>query len=480
MECRAIPGDGGRQSRRHLADTDVDAIEACELDFILAPGFENVGGRILDAARYGVWTFRCGDEEKYRGEPPCFWEIFYGDPVSVATLQRLTGDPGECIVLKRGRFPTIGYSYRANLDRVLGESAVWPAQVCLGLLHGEHGTLDNPPVHARADIGHPPGNLETVLLLAKMAKNLFTETCRVLFRHEKWNVGMATQRIDGFLVDATPDVRWLPDPGLGRFIADPFGVSDNGCVHVFCEDFDYRTMRGRISHLEVSESGAIVSTDVAMDEPYHLSYPYLIEYRGEMYCIPESSGSGKVILYKAGAFPGAWEKVATLIEDFPGLDVTMFQHGGKWWMACADVTDGRCHKLFLWHAADIFGPWEPHLLNPVKHDVTSSRPGGTPFVHGGQLYRPAQDCSRTYGGRVVINRVTELTCTAFSEEPAVIIEPDGKGPYRHGIHTISAAGEITLVDGKRYVFSPGGCAHAMGFLFRKLTGQSAPATEAIQ
>ncbi len=43
------------------------------------------------------------------------------------------------------------------------------------------------------------------------------------------------------------------------------------------------------------------------------------------------------------------------------------------------------------------GPWEPHRRNPVKCDVRGSRPAGTPFVHGGELYRPAQDGSKRYG-----------------------------------------------------------------------------------
>ncbi|MFZ0487861.1 MAG: hypothetical protein WAL83_12750 [Arenicellales bacterium] len=479
MACHPMSGGRGGESVGGLVDADVDAIKAHRLDFVLALGFEDVPEKILDAARYGVWVFRYGDGTRRRRTPPAFWEIFDGDPVSVATLQRLTGNPDEGIILKRGCFPTIGYSYAANLNQVLGESADWPAQVCLGLLHGTRGTLDDPPARATTDIGRPPGNAETVLFLARMAKNLLVETCRVLFRHEQWNVGLAGQGIDAFLVNARPDIRWLPDPGSNRFLADPFGVSVDGCVHLYCEDYDYKSMKGKIAHLQVSGTGCIASMEIAIDEPYHLSYPYLIRHRGELYCIPESSGSGQVVLYKALAFPGNWEKVATLIEDFAGLDVTVFQHDGRWWIACADVTDGRCHKLFLWYAADIFGPWAPHLLNPVKLDVTSSRPGGTPFVHDGQLYRPAQDCSRTYGGRIVINRVCELTTSGFKEEVAAVIEPDAKGPYRKGIHTISAAGEFTLVDGKRYVFSPNACLHAVGFLLRKLTVRSTRSTATL-
>jgi hypothetical protein len=70
------------------------------------------------------------------------------------------------------------------------------------------------------------------------------------------------------------------------------------------------------------------------------------------------------------------------------------------------------------------------------------------------LYRPAQDCSRTYGGRVIINRVHTLTPVAFHEEAVVAVNPDSAGPYPSGLHTLSQVGTITLIDGKRMRFIP--------------------------
>jgi hypothetical protein len=90
----------------------------------------------------------------------------------------------------------------------------------------------------------------------------------------------------------------------------------------------------------------------------------------------------------------------------------------------------------------------------VKVDVRSARPAGTPFVVDGTLYRPAQDCSRTYGGRVTINRVLILTPLAFREEPFAFVDPDPEGPYPDGLHTLSQVGNVTLIDGKRTLFVP--------------------------
>jgi hypothetical protein len=114
---------------------------------------------------------------------------------------------------------------------------------------------------------------------------------------------------------------------------------------------------------------------------------------------------------------------------------------------------GANSELHLWFAEALEGPWTVHPGNPVKIDVRSARPAGSPFYIDGVLYRPAQDCSSTYGARVMINRVLELTRTGFREEVAAAVNPDPKGKYPAGLHTLSAMGERTLVDGKRSVFS---------------------------
>lgn len=66
----------------------------------------------------------------------------------------------------------------------------------------------------------------------------------------------------------------------------------------------------------------------------------------------------------------------------------------------------------------------------------------------------AQDCSRNYGGSIVINRGTRLTPPAFEEEVASHPRPDPAGRCPDGLHSLSAAGDLTLVDAKRHELLP--------------------------
>jgi hypothetical protein len=198
-----------------------------------------------------------------------------------------------------------------------------------------------------------------------------------------------------------------------------------------------------------------------LEPEFPVAHPYLLEHKGEIYCIPETCQAREIGLYRARQFPFGWRKVATLLSDFAAVDATIFQYDGRWWLTCTDNEQGVSLKLFVWHSEDLFGPWIPHAANPVKVDARSSRPGGTPFVQAGCLYRPAQDCSRTYGGRILINRIVTLTSEEFCEEPVSVIEPDSNSPYPNGMHTVSAVGSFTLIDGKRVTFNKTAFRHVL-------------------
>jgi hypothetical protein len=89
----------------------------------------------------------------------------------------------------------------------------------------------------------------------------------------------------------------------------------------------------------------------------------------------------------------------------------------------------------------------------VKTDAGSARPAGPIFQAGDRIIRPAQDCSRTYGGGIVLNEIVRLDEDAFEERQVRRLNPS-PGAYPSGFHTICPAGDITLIDGKRWQLNP--------------------------
>jgi hypothetical protein len=440
-------------------DKSVATIASYNLDFILRFGFNIIRGEILKVPRYGVWSFHHDDEKKYRGSPAGFWEIYYDDPVTGAILQRLTDRLDGGIVLRRGFFRTVRHSYVANISQLYGESAAWPAQICREIRAGRVSAFAAEPSCTDAPMFYPPTNLEMLRFMGKLWSNQFHRIARLLSLRDHWNIGVVDAPITKFLDPKfSPHVHWLPSQPSRGYFADPFHCPETGAnnpkptTSVMVEEYDYAGAKGSISWLSLrKEQGSLRIDDrgSAIALPMHLSYPYIFRYDGVVYCVPECWQSHAISLYRAVDPPRVWQKLATLVDAFDGVDPTLFQHEGRWWLLCSSRHQGSLHNLFIWYADTLLGPWRPHDGNPVKNDVRSSRPAGTPFAHEGHLYRPTQDCSRTYGGRVLLNRINKLTPEEFAEELVREICPIA--PYSDGVHTLSSCGEMTLIDGKRVV-----------------------------
>jgi hypothetical protein len=267
---------------------------------------------------------------------------------------------------------------------------------------------------------------------------------------ETWAVGIVDRPITSFLERPTlADARWLAPP-RGGYLADPFGLPGHDTILV--ERFDYGENLGRL--VAITPDG-VVSDPRPFDRPLrgHASFPFLTTIDGTVFCLPENAAAGRLELWRRDP-DGRFRPAVTIADNLPAADATLFRWNDRWWIAFTDLRLGAHDNLCLLHAETPYGPWRPHRRHPVKHAAGSSRAAGTPFAHAGQLYRPAQDCDRTYGAAIVINWIRALSPDRFDEEPVARIAPDPASPYPDGAHTLSAWGERTLVDAKRHGFVP--------------------------
>lgn len=475
-ELAAVPAIRCRAELRgkwsqHFSAEDVATIRGHRLDFVLRFAFNIIRGDVLGAARLGVWSFHHGDLDRYRGLPACFWEVAEGNPITGVTLQRLTDTLDGGVVLRRCYYGTILKSYPRNRDAVLQASVDLPASVCRDLLAGRGACVSAPPSRTTAPIYRAPTNRQMPAFLARQAAAKLADAVRWLFRHRQWCVGIVEEPIHAFLRPGfRPVVRWLGRLDRRRFVADPFGLRRGATTTVLAEEFDQREQVGRLVAIEWPDGGTPVVSRGVLPLPVHASYPFLVEHEGEIFCVPETERAGDVALFRATEFPGRWERVATILAGVAALDPSLVRHEDRWWMFYGVKGASGEVRLHAAHAPRLEGPWDPHQANPLKIDVRSTRPGGTPFVHEGVLYRPAQDGTRGYGGAVALNRVTRLSPTEFEEEVVAVATTDPGGPYPAGMHTLSAVGDWTLVDGQRVLFVPSLFVSQVRRLSRRLRG----------
>jgi hypothetical protein len=436
----------------YFSEPDIQKIKSHQLDFILRFGFNIIRGEILDAAKYGIWSFHHDDEQKYRGGPPGFWEIMKNDPVTGAILQRLTDKLDGGIILKKGFFKTIDHAYPAQIDQLYFETSAWPMQVCRDIINGVEAGFEGAESKTSAAIFRAPGNLKMLDFWLKIIRNKFRFHFNDLFKPEDWNVGISKMSVNSRLAEGEfSNIHWLPQPPAGRYYADPFAFAIGKELHIVFEDYDYKSRKGKISGIVFSD-GKFGEISTLIREDFHLSYPYIFKYENDVYCVPESADAGEIRLYKYSLKQNKFQFQKVLLEDFQGVDPTIFSYNKKWWLFATYKKQSNS-ALYVFYADNFDGPYLPHGNNPVKTDIRNSRPGGSPFIEQGSLMRPAQDCSVTYGGRIAMNKIIELTEKIFMEETIKYIGPIKNSSYHNGFHTLSASADYTIFDGKRFKFT---------------------------
>jgi hypothetical protein len=296
-----------------------------------------------------------------------------------------------------------------------------------------------------------------------------------------WRIGIARARlaeiIEANSLEGIATI-WLPEGGALTFLADPFGLWRNDQLFLFAEVFDYRRRIGRIDVFTFDASFNEMARACALREPWHLSYPVVIEGEGETFLLPEAHRSGGLMLYRAVEFPNRWEPVTGISLDCVPVDATPLFFDGLWWLFYSPTGSAvdKVSRLHVAFAERLTGPWRSHPRNPVRIDRSSARPGGTPIVVDGCIVLPMQDCTHTYGGGIRPLRITRLTPTAFDAEAGgLIASPPGFAPFDDGLHTLSACGDVTLIDAKRIDRSLRGLLVGAGYQARRLF--SAPSSQ---
>ncbi|KAI5077385.1 hypothetical protein GOP47_0007209 [Adiantum capillus-veneris] len=248
-----------------------------------------------------------------------------------------------------------------------------------------------------------------------------------------------------------------------NFIADPFLFIQGSTLYVFFESKNALTKQGDIGVAKSSDGGVSWKyLGIALDEEWHLSFPFVFTYIGEIYMMPEGSGKGDLRLYRALQFPLTWILDRVLIKR-PLVDATMVEFKGKYWILGSDFKRFGVRKngeLEIWFASSPLGPFQEHKGNPVHNGDRSlgARNGGRPFIYKGQLYRLGQDCGETYGRRLRLFHVEVLNIYEFQEvEVPLGFAESKKGRnawngmrYHHlDAQRLPSGGWIAVMDGDR-------------------------------
>jgi hypothetical protein len=297
------------------------------------------------------------------------------------------------------------------------------------------GISDRPPaIPCAADV--------LVRVAAVLAWKLWDYLGRIITGGRSWAVAWRLNESSSLIQDGKVLLSILPDDRR-RYYADPFSYYDGGRHHLFVEEYQFATQRGCISVATIESDGSVSTPRVIIDEAYHLSFPFVFKHGGEIWMIPESGAANRIDLYRATAFPYRWKREGALLDGVSGYDATLFRQNDRLWIfACVGRwRTSTWDNLCLFHARHLLDRWSPYPMNPVLLDATVSRPAGALFKRSGKTFRPAQDCSRIYGGAISVCRVDRLSESGFCQTVTGRIEADALG-----CHTYNRRSGLEVLD----------------------------------
>lgn len=223
------------------------------------------------------------------------------------------------------------------------------------------------------------------------------------------------------------------------FVADPFMIRRDGRWHMFFEVMNRETRKGEVALATSDDAFSWTYRHVVIKEPFHISYPYVFEWQGECYMVPETLGAEAICLYKADDFPTRWSRQQKLI-DGSHADPSILRFGDLWWMFSSS-TPYQHDVLRLYFARDLEGPWKEHPRSPiVRNDKCRARPAGRVLLVNGHAIRFAQDCVPHYGTLVRGFEINELNRTVYVEveKKDPVLSPGNYGWNGSGMHHLDA------------------------------------------
>ena len=434
-----------------LENGDIKQIEQYNLDvLILLSDNKPQDDTLLRLAKYGLWFLPHFSDNNGKISAG-FWEVVNNIPTTESELIIQNKEHPVGISVFKSHSSTNRFSVVKNRNKYYWKSLLFIPRKLRALYISGSGSLydkipnqdKNPPSEINRRV---PSNISALssitshmfrTVLGKLDKQIFKEDWIILFRLSN---------------EKTFDFKKFKKmiPPKNTVWADPFVVYKHNTYHIFMEEIPNNSTKGRISLIKMDLQGNYQQPVSIIEKPYHLSYPYIFEWEGEYYMIPESSADKSIQLYKCSEFPYKWDFVHNLMENIRAYDTTLLFHQGKWWLFAniKEITQmSGWDELYLFHAdTPVSRKWVPHPLNPVISDARTSRPAGKIYKERGKIFRPAQNSSYRYGYGLKLNQITKLNEYEYEEIEFNSFEPDWDNKIV-GVHTVNRDKDLTVIDG---------------------------------
>lgn len=162
---------------------------------------------------------------------------------------------------------------------------------------------------------------------------------------------------------------------------------------------------------------------VVLEQPFHLSFPYVFEDNGQVYMIPESQESDAIHLFRADNDNlTSFSKVRTLLhqERKEGIhynfnDSHIYLKDNMYYLFTSYQKDWMYYQELYETDNLLEGKFERHPDSPICTSNEFGRNGGSLIYFDGHLLRVTQDCHAAYGDNVSLMEIDTLSPDKYEE-----------------------------------------------------------------
>ena len=420
-------------------------IDLKDIDLMVALTLNPYCNILKKFSKRGLISFANFDSQKKPCNPIGFDEVlFQQGKTGFSILRFLDGEEGADVLFK-GAFPTHNY-FLANHFNILRRRNYYIKKHIASILdvnYLEHKMVER--IYSLPIYITTPGLLRQSLYIYRLIRKRITSLKnKILGKELFWRVGFFHSDWTTFKMG---DASIIENP-QHCYLADPFVIRENNKNYCFAEEYSMKSFKGAIVAYELNDHAA-KRIGYAINESFHMSFPYLFRYQEKIFMIPETSENNDIRIYESEEFPVQWKLNQVLMKDIFAVDSMIFEHDNKWWLFTNINPDGgpeACSELYIFSANDpLSGQWDPHILNPVIVNSDKARNGGILFKDG-KTYRVSQRQNfGMYGAEFAVNEIITLNKSEFFESEVSHVKPDffSNAVATHHCHS---NGDITVFD----------------------------------
>lgn len=244
-------------------------------------------------------------------------------------------------------------------------------------------------------------------------------------------------------------------PSIRYWYADPIPYIFSGKKYIFVEQFDRFRRIGYIGLTKMKKNGRFDRPKVILRGSTHMSFPMIMEYKGEYYMFPEVSESGRIDIYHMGNSPWEWSLYHSFNMEEKIVDIA-YQINGEKIILIAGIENENNpllvkRQLICLENLDCREKISCCITYTDKEYSLKERNGGS--IYG--KYRVVQESTASdYGMYVRLNEILELDAENICEREFKIRSVNNisvnlnKFLYRKiGIHTYGKCeGDFEVID----------------------------------